>query len=64
MELEAKVEDMDELRQKISSEGDSANVEVKKRLKELMDKCRNYEADVQTHKNRCENMETKLQVRC
>lgn len=62
MELEAKAEDAVELRLKLSSEGDSTNQEMRKKLKEQVEKCRNHEADVQLQKNRCEDMETKLQA--
>jgi len=63
LELEAQVEDLDEMQQKMSSNEEGANSELKKRLTNQMERCSLLESDLQAVRNQLEEQDNRLQTK-
>jgi len=62
LELEASLNDLNEVQQKKSESDVAASSEVRKRLTEQLERCRHLETDLQKRQQLEEELENKLQV--
>jgi vacuolar-type H+-ATPase subunit I/STV1 len=62
LELEANLNDLNEVQQKKSESDVATNSEIRKRLTEQVDRCRQLEAELQKRQQAEEELENKLQV--
>lgn len=62
LELEANLNDLNEVQQKKSESDVATNSEVRKRLTEQVERCRQLESELQKRQQAEEELENKLQV--
>ena len=62
MELEANVNDLTEVQQRMSSDENAVSSEARKRLTEQMERSQKLESTLQKSQQQVEELETKLQV--
>jgi len=62
VELEANVNDLTEVQERMSSDEDAVSSEARKRLTEQLERSKKLESDLQKTQQQVDELETKLQV--